>query len=111
MSRTHPPNPQQADEDKKADPLHPTTSPSSPPFSLNSQQEKNNMQKAKEARKETEEEKEAKRKAELSRFLQYRARLEFVELMTRRQQDEEEVEEDEEVEREGRGRNVGRCSD
>lgn len=61
--------------------------------------------------REAEAEKEATRKEELSRFLQYRARLEFAELMTRRQQDEEEVEEDEEVEREGRGRNVGRFSD
>lgn len=104
MSRTHPPNPQQAEEDKKPKPPGPTPSP---PFTLSPDpQQENNT-----PREDEETEKEAKRKEELSRFLQYRARLEFVELMARRQQVEEEVEEEEEVEREGRGRNVGRVSE
>lgn len=104
MSRTHPPNPQQAEEDKKPKPPGPTPSP---PFTLSPDpQQENNT-----PREDEETEKEAKRKEELSRFLQYRARLEFVELMARRQQIEEEVEEEEVVEREGRGRNVGRVSE
>ena len=47
---------------------------------------------------------------ELDRFLQFRARLEFAALMTRRQTVEEEVGEEEELVREvgGEGRNVGR---